>query len=298
MRYLAYGWLGPALAYAISVLGLAVGILLAGRARPEKGHRYLSCAALSVGALGVWQLNAIAVLGLRIDQSAVRVDPATVALSLCATVLLVGIGAILSRPRPGGRHRRFVTGGLFLAAGIAAAPYTLISSVHVSGSLYYVPDRLGPSLAIVVAATAGTLWLGAAPRRFRTAAAGALVIAGLITALHHAILFALRVEIWPSSAADELPGVEPTLLVAPIVIASAALAAVLAYFALGGPTVGRARALDDSTDKPARLDPRLVREVILRVSLGSHAPTAVSTALSTMDIRPLPRSLPQRTETK
>src|SRR5215216_4908689 len=96
IHHFAYGWVTPALAYALSVLGSLLGLICAARVRDvppgRQRVRWLTLAALSIGGTGIWVMHFMAMLGFSVDGTLIRYDVPTTALSAVVAVTVVGIG--------------------------------------------------------------------------------------------------------------------------------------------------------------------------------------------------------------
>ena len=86
-----FGLATPALAYVMSCLGAFLGLRSAARARLHTGRArtgWLSIAAVSIGALGIWVMHFIAMLGFAIPGEDIRYNiPLTILSMLIAVVV-------------------------------------------------------------------------------------------------------------------------------------------------------------------------------------------------------------------
>jgi NO-binding membrane sensor protein with MHYT domain len=197
----SYGLLNPVLAYAMSCLGAFLGLRCVTLARAYEGGakmRWLGLAALSIGAIGIWAMHFIAMLGFTVPGEPIRYNvPLTVA-SMLLAVAVVGIGlSIVGYARANstlGGWPRLLAGGVIVGAGVTAMHYMGMAAMSMPGSMSY----HGPlvALSVLVAVVAGTtaLWIGTWIRGVKATAAAALVMGVAITGMHYTGMAALHVH--------------------------------------------------------------------------------------------------------
>ncbi|MEV6817000.1 MHYT domain-containing protein [Micromonospora sp. NPDC051296] len=146
INHFEYGWITPAISYALSVLGSILGLICASRIRtaPSAGQRtwWGLLAAWALGGTAIWTMHFMAMLGFAVTGSRIRYDvPITVASALIA-VASVGIGlAIVGTGRLSAV--RIIAAGLFTGVGVAAMHYTGMAAMRLDGQLGY--DALQPA---------------------------------------------------------------------------------------------------------------------------------------------------------
>src|ERR1700734_3570287 len=118
----SYGLLNPALGYVMSCVGSFLGLRCVALARAYDGFaraRWLSLAAVSIGATGIWALHFIAMLGFTVPGQQIGYNvPMTVA-SMLVAVAVVGAGLFIVGFGDGG-WSRLVLGGVIVGPGVAA----------------------------------------------------------------------------------------------------------------------------------------------------------------------------------
>ena len=121
----SYGLLNPALGYVMSCVGAFLGLRCVTLARAYDGlarARWLSLAAVSIGATGIWAMHFIAMLGFTIPGQQIGYNvPMTVA-SMLVAVAVVGAGLFIVGFGDGG-WSRLVAGGVIVGVGVAAMHY-------------------------------------------------------------------------------------------------------------------------------------------------------------------------------
>jgi NO-binding membrane sensor protein with MHYT domain len=253
ISHFEYGWITPALSYALSVLGSALGLVCAGRIRTARsgGHRawWGLLAAWAIGGTAIWAMHFMAMLGFAVTGTRIRYDVPLTAASTAIAVVAVGIGlAIVGTGRLSAF--RLLAGGLFTGVGVAAMHYTGMAAMRLDGTLGYDRNRVGLSVLIAVVAATVALWLAMTVRRGLAIAASALVMGLAVNGMHFTGMSALSVHRHERRA--ELAGAEVTLLLVPIVLAVVFGVVGLVYALLAAPT-------DDDRAGAAYLDAR--REV-------------------------------------
>src|SRR5207253_3955486 len=96
------GWITPVFAYALSLLGSLLGLVLATRSRESHGAsraRWLTLSAFAIGGTGVWLAHFMALLGFDVPSMTLRYDLPTMALgfgiaivAMCFGLYVVGFG--------------------------------------------------------------------------------------------------------------------------------------------------------------------------------------------------------------
>ncbi|RKN41509.1 MHYT domain-containing protein [Micromonospora endolithica] len=237
INHFEYGWITPALSYALSVLGSCLGLVCAGRIRTAQtpGQRALwgTLAALALGGTAIWTMHFMAMLGFAVDGTRIRYDvPVTVA-SAAFAIGAVGIGlAIVGTGRVS--VPRIAVGGLFTGAGVAAMHYTGMAAMRLNGSLRYDQTRVILSVVIAVVAATVALWLAVTVRRGLAIFASALVMGIAVNGMHFTGMSALSVHLHEQRG--EVTGAEVSTLLVPIILAVIFVVVGLVYALLAAPT--------------------------------------------------------------
>ncbi|RZU75299.1 NO-binding membrane sensor protein with MHYT domain [Micromonospora kangleipakensis] len=237
IQHFEYGSITPALSYALSVLGSALGLVCAGRIRAARsaGQRtwWGLLAAWAIGGTAIWAMHFMAMLGFAVDGTRIRYDVPITAASTGIAVVAVGIGlAIVGTGRL--NALRLVAGGLFTGLGVAAMHYTGMAAMRLDGTLGY--DRIRVALSVLIAVVAATvaLWLSMTVRRGLAIAASALVMGIAVNGMHFTGMSALSVHL--HERRGQLAGTEVSGLLVPIVLAVIFGVVGLVYALLAAPT--------------------------------------------------------------
>ena len=205
----SYGLLNPVLAYGMSALGSFLGLRCVILSRAYEGAakaRWLILAAVSIGAVGIWAMHFIAMLGFTIPGEPIRYNvPITIG-SLLISVAVVTIGSFIVGFGNGG-WPRLIAGGVVIGVGVAAMHYMGMAAMSMTGSMSYnLPLVL---LSVVIAIVAGTtaLWIGTWVRSVAATFGAALIMGVAVTGMHYTGMAALRVTggLMPAVGINGLP---------------------------------------------------------------------------------------------
>ncbi|AEB45638.1 MULTISPECIES: MHYT domain-containing protein [Micromonospora] len=237
INHFEYGWITPALSYALSVLGSVLGLICAGRIRTASsaGQRawWGILAAWAIGGTAIWTMHFMAMLGFAVSGSRIRYDVPVTVVSALLAVVAVGIGlAIVGTGRLSAV--RVLAGGLFTGAGVAAMHYTGMAAMRLNGELGYDPTRVALSVLIAVVAATAALWLAMTVRRGVAIFASALVMGVAVNGMHFTGMSALSVHL--HERRGEVAGAEAGSLLIPIVLLVIFGVVGLVYALLAAPT--------------------------------------------------------------
>jgi NO-binding membrane sensor protein with MHYT domain len=207
----SYGLLNPVLGYAMSCLGAFLGLRCVTVARAHQGlarARWLGLAAVSIGAVGIWAMHFVAMLGFSVPGMPILYNvPMTVG-SMLLAVAVVAVGLLIAGY---GNHgwARIIIGGVIIGGGVAAMHYMGMAAMSMPGSMSY----SGPlvALSVVIAIIAGTvaLWIGTWVRGVKATIGAALVMGLAVSGMHYTGMAALHVKggAMPSMAVTAVSGV-------------------------------------------------------------------------------------------
>ena len=195
-----YGLLNPALAYAMSCVGGYLGLRCVTLARAHTGMaraRWLGLAAVAIGAVGIWAMHFIAMLGFSVPGEPILYNvPQTVG-SLLLAVAVVGTGLfIVGFGAAEGAHRwtRLVAGGVIIGIGVAAMHYMGMAAMSMPGAMSYDTPLVVASVVIAIVAGTAALWIGTWVRGSAATVGAALVMGVAVCGMHYTGMAALRVH--------------------------------------------------------------------------------------------------------
>ena len=207
----SYGLLNPLLGYAMSCLGAFLGLRCVILARAYEGAaraRWLTLAAVSIGAVGIWAMHFIAMLGFSVPGEPILYNvPMTIG-SMLLAVAVVGFGLFIVGFGDGG-WPRLLAGGVIIGVGVAAMHYMGMGAMSMPGSMSYNASLVALSVLIAIAAGTAALWIGTWVRSMAATLGAALVMGIAVTGMHYTGMAALHVKggSMPSMAVQEVSGI-------------------------------------------------------------------------------------------
>jgi NO-binding membrane sensor protein with MHYT domain len=224
----------------------------------------LLCATLAIGMTGIWEMHFIAMLGFEVPGSAVRYDEKLLAASLALAVAVVGVG-LFTAGYGNLRGWRLIVAGVLIGLGIAAMHYTGMAAIRLGGSIEYEPMRFGASILVAIVAATASLWFVSVLRGLSATVLAAMVMGAAISGMHYTAMSAVQVRLGLQHPA--IAGVDPMLLVAPIVLLGGAAISMLAFFTFGASTVRDLRLIYEASGELSEpIEPWLIEEVLARTS--------------------------------
>ncbi len=192
----SYGVLNPGLAFAMSCLGSFLGLRCVILSRAYGGAakaRWLILASIAIGAVGIWSMHFIAMLGFTIPGEPIRYNILETIASMLLAVVVVGAGLFIVGFGDGGLTR-LLTGGTIVGVGVAAMHYLGMAAMNMPGSMSYRLPLVALSVVIAIVAGTAALWIGTWISGM-VATVGAAVVMGIaVTGMHYTGMAALQVK--------------------------------------------------------------------------------------------------------
>ena len=195
----SYGLLNPALGYVMSCVGSFLGLRCVTLARAYDGFaraRWLSLAAVSIGATGIWAMHFIAMLGFTIPGQQIGYNVPMTVDSMLVAVAVVGAGLFIVGFGDGS-WLRLVTGGVIVGVGVAAMHYMGMAAMSMTDSMSYDMPLLALSVVIAIVAGTAALWAGTRVSRTRATVVAALIMGVAVSGMHYTGMAALRIHPGP-----------------------------------------------------------------------------------------------------
>jgi len=190
-----YGVFNPGLAYVMSCLGAFLGLRCVTRARAHEGRskaRWLSLAAVTIGACGIWVMHFIAMLGFTIPGQTITYNvPVTIA-SMLLAIAVVGVGLFIVGYGDGS-VARLVGGGVIVGIGVASMHYLGMAAMIMPDSMSYSPVLLALSIVIAVVAGTAALWIGTWVRGIGATVGASLIMGVAVSGMHYTGMAAMHV---------------------------------------------------------------------------------------------------------
>jgi NO-binding membrane sensor protein with MHYT domain len=207
----SYGVLNPGLAFAMSCLGSFLGLRCVILSRAYEGAakaRWLILASVAIGAVGIWSMHFIAMLGFTIPGEPIRYNVLETVASMLLAVAVVGAGLFIVGFGHG-QLSRLLLGGVIIGVGVAGMHYLGMAAMSMPDTMSYNPLLFGVSVVIAVVAGTAALWIGTWVSSW-TATIGASLIFGVaVSGMHYTGMAALQVKggIMPSVGIDGVAAV-------------------------------------------------------------------------------------------
>jgi NO-binding membrane sensor protein with MHYT domain len=232
VHHFAYGPINPVIAYAMAFLGALLGLACTAHARAatttNRRVRWLVYASFAIGG-GIWLMHFMAMLGFDIPDSPVRYNVLLTAASAVLAIGVVGIGLMLAAT---GRRTvwKILLGGVFTGAGVAAMHYTGMAAMRIEGGIEYDRDLVGASVLIAILAATVALAMAVTVRTRGAIICSAVIMGVAVCGMHYSAMAAMRVRL--SLDAAPVSGMDPILLILPIMLITTAVVVTLLFGAL------------------------------------------------------------------
>ncbi|WP_030776938.1 MHYT domain-containing protein [Streptomyces sp. NRRL S-920] len=250
LDHATFGWLTPALSYAMACIGAALGLRCTVRALGASGRsrrNWLITAASALGT-GIWTMHFVAMLGFGVTGTEIHYNVPLTILSLLVAMAVVGAG-VFAVGYGRDRGRALALGGLTTGLGVASMHYLGMAALHLHGDVRYDPVLVGLSVVFAVVAATAALWAALNIKSALAVAGASLVMGGAVSSMHYTGMLAVSVRVTPSEAA--LPGATTMQFIFPLAVGLGSyLFLTLAFVALS-PTE-REREASASAQRPVR----------------------------------------------
>ncbi|APE25858.1 MULTISPECIES: MHYT domain-containing protein [Streptomyces] len=256
LDHATFGWLTPALSYAMACVGAALGLRCTVRALDATGRsrrNWLLTAASAIGT-GIWTMHFVAMLGFGVTGSDIRYDVPLTILSLVVAMAVVGVG-VFAVGYGRDRVRSLLIGGLTTGVGVASMHYLGMAALRLHGEVSFDPLLVGLSVLIAVVAATAALWAALNIHSPAAVAVASLVMGAAVSSMHYTGMFAVRVDVVPSSAT--LPGATVMQFIFPLAVGLGSYLFITSAFVALSPTA-RERAAYASAGRLTEPDERAV----------------------------------------
>jgi NO-binding membrane sensor protein with MHYT domain len=190
-----YGLLTPGLAFLMSCLGAFLGLRCTARARSFEGRtrtRWLLFGGVSIGAIGVWTMHFIAMLGFTIPGETIRYNVPVTILSFLVAVGIVCIGLLIA----GSGELRFgslLAGGVVTGLGVAVMHYMGMAAMRMPGKITYDPLIFAASIGIAIVAATAALWAALRLDGIGITLGAAIIMGVAVSGMHYTGMGAMRI---------------------------------------------------------------------------------------------------------
>jgi NO-binding membrane sensor protein with MHYT domain len=191
-----YGLLTPGLAFLMSCLGAFLGLRCTTRARSFEGWartRWLLYGGVAIGAIGIWTMHFIAMLGFTVPGQTIRYNVPVTILSLlvavgivCAGLLIAGSGEL--------RIGSLLAGGVITGLGVAVMHYLGMAAMRMSVKITYDPGLFILSIVIAIIAATAALWCALRLNSIGVTMGAAVIMGIAVSGMHYTGMAAMRVS--------------------------------------------------------------------------------------------------------
>ncbi|WP_329286322.1 MHYT domain-containing protein [Streptomyces sp. NBC_00691] len=235
LDHATFGWLTPVLAYAMACVGAALGLRCTVRALDATGRsrrNWLLTAASAIGT-GIWTMHFVAMLGFGVAGTDIRYNVPLTLLSLVVAMVVVGVG-VFAVGYGRDRVRSLLIGGLTTGVGVASMHYMGMVALQLHGEVHFDPLFVGLSVLIAVVAATAALWAALNIHSPAAVAVASLVMGAAVTSMHYTGMFAVRVDVVPSTAT--LPGATLMQFIFPLAVGLGSYLFITSAFVALSPT--------------------------------------------------------------
>ncbi|MGW7052838.1 MHYT domain-containing protein [Streptomyces sp. NPDC054887] len=247
LDHATFGWLTPALSYAMAVIGAALALRCTVRALEAGGRsrrNWLITAASALGT-GIWTMHFVAMLGFGVAGTEIHYHVPLTVLSLVVAMLVVGVG-VFAVGYGRDRGRALILGGVTTGLGVASMHYLGMAALRLHGSVSYDPLTVGLSVVIAVVASTAALWAALNIKSPVAVAVASLVMGAAVSSMHYTGMAAVSVRVSPSG--DALPGATAMQFIFPLAVGLGSYLFLTAAFVALSPTA-RERAAYASAER-------------------------------------------------
>jgi NO-binding membrane sensor protein with MHYT domain len=190
-----YGPVTPVAAYLLSCLGAFLGLRCTARARVYRGAlraRWLALASVAIGAMGVWVMHFVAMLGFSIPGETIRWSVGTTLLSMLVAVAMVGTGLFIVGFGPE-NWRTLVWAGALTGMGVASVHYLAMAAMRMPAQMTYNPALFGFSVIIGIVVAIAGFWAALRLQGIWSTLGAALILGAAVCGMHYTGMAAMHV---------------------------------------------------------------------------------------------------------
>jgi NO-binding membrane sensor protein with MHYT domain len=214
----SYGLVNPALGYAMSCLGAFLGLRCVTRARAFTGYaraRWLALAAVAIGAVGIWAMHFIAMLGYTIQGQQILYNVPLTIFSMLIAIAVVGIGLLIVGFGDG-EPWRLIAGGVIVGLGVASMHYMGMAAMTMPDSMHYNAPLFALSVVIAIVAGTAALWAGTRVRSLTATIVASLIMGVAVSGMHYTGMAAMHVQADPMSGMAGMSGSTASSFIVPL----------------------------------------------------------------------------------
>jgi NO-binding membrane sensor protein with MHYT domain len=245
-----YGLLTPVTGYLLSCLGAFLGLRCTTRARAYQGPtraRWLLLAAVSIGAMGIWVMHFIAMLGFTIPGQTIRYNVPVTILSMLIAVAVVGVGLFIVGFGPDAWWN-LVLAGVTTGIGVASMHYTGMAAMRMPARMTYNPSLFVLSVVIAIVAATAAFWAALRLHGIRSTLGAAMIMGLAVSGMHYTGMAAMRVLRLPPGPLMSMDGATTVGFLLPLISGITIVTFILV------PTIGMSPSAQEIRDEAALLE--------------------------------------------
>jgi NO-binding membrane sensor protein with MHYT domain len=211
-----YGWLTPALAYLLSVVGSLLALRCMTRARTSpKPRGWIVTAAIALGGTGIWVMHFIAMLGFSVHDATIRYNVPITLLSALLAIVVVWVGLRVVVRNQGGAYSLLI-GGTITGLGVGAMHYAGMYAMKTNVAMEYDLWIVLLSIAIAIASATAALWFALHIHGMLASIGAALIMGVAVCGMHYTGMYAMYTH---STSTMSMPsGAQAQQLLTPLII--------------------------------------------------------------------------------
>ncbi|MDE3720647.1 MHYT domain-containing protein [Nocardiopsis sp. N85] len=211
----------PVIAYAVSVIGSFIGLMLSVRARRTTGRfirwQWLTLSAICLGGTAVWSMHFIAMMGFQVSGTALRYDTGLTLTSGVIAVLVMGVALYLTSRRA--TTAWLLAGGAIAGSGIVAMHYLGMASMNLNGELHHDPLYVVAASVIALAAATVALWFARRVDGLPAITLASLLMGLAVSCMHYTGMFGMSATVEDHGHVMAVPdGATSSELLLPLVV--------------------------------------------------------------------------------
>ncbi|BBC36162.1 hypothetical protein SGFS_074560 [Streptomyces graminofaciens] len=209
-------------AYLMACLGAALGLRCVVRSvYNDKSWKpgWLALGAACIGC-GIWTMHFIAMIGFRVQETAIRYDVGLTVLSLLVAIAVVAVGVFAVGYR-GVTTSSLCAAGCVTGLGVAAMHYMGMAAIRLNGYIHYDTPTVALSVLIAIVAATAALWAAVSIRGFLTSLGASLVMGVAVSGMHYTGMASVGVWLHSSTGGNSFgtfEGESPMSILLPMLI--------------------------------------------------------------------------------
>jgi NO-binding membrane sensor protein with MHYT domain len=275
INHFQLGAITPAVAAISAIAGSVLCVLLFAKARrraPGRG-RLLTYATVALVFTAGWQSTIVAVMGMSVTGSAIRLDVIPLVLGPVIALLMIGGGLAEAAGKTGTRR---AVGAALLTVGLVAMPATALASIRTAGAVTYRPVYLaGAAVIAITIAVALTMVIRSVRRVGLGVLAGTACGLG-ICGTQYLAQYAVTVSPAVDGNVARVAGISPMTYAVPTLVLGLIVTAMMFFFTIGSATRADLRVAFSPDQDSIEIEEWMIDAVTMRIASPETATPATA----------------------